>query len=280
MWHSIKIGAAVVVVVGLVMSGLAVARAVEEPGTDRARPSADQVVLKALAPLLADGTLTQEQAAAVAGELAPIIVRARFQDRTKELAKQLGRLAAETAEVLGITPDDLGEQLEAGKTLSEIAEANGSTGEQLVTLVTDHLAAHLAVQVTAGKLDQARADETVAVTRQTLEELVDGEHPFGTVLKERRNRALRAAGLEAAADVLGLSIDEVRAQLQEGSTLAQIAEAQRVGEDALIDAILAPVVKQIEQAVERGGLTEDEAAEALVKAAGRVQEAIEKVPGA
>jgi hypothetical protein len=279
MWRSLKVGAALVAVVGLIMSSLAVAQAVDEPATaDIERP--EQVVSEALTPLIENGTLTQEQADAVVDQLAPLVARARFQDRTQELVKQLGRLAAETAEVVGITPDELGEQLEAGMTLAEIAEANGLTAEQLVRAVTDHIAAHLAVRVTAGKLDQARSDEIVATTEQTLSELIDVEHPFGTVLRERRNRALRGAGLGAAADVLGLSIGEIRAQLEEGNSLMQIAETQGVANDDLVDAILAPFAKQIEQAVERGRLTEDAAAEALEKAIERVGEAIQKVPGA
>ena len=214
------------------------------------------------------------------GELAPIVARARFQDRTKNLIKQLGRLAAETAEVLGITPDDLADQLESGLSLAEIASAHGSTGSGLVTQVTDHIAAHLAVQVTAGRLDPARAEEIAKATEKTLSELIDVAHPFGTVLKERRNRALRVAGLEAAADVIGLSIDDVRARLAEGATLAEIAGTHGVDEGALVDAMTAPVAGQIEQAVKRGRLTEEEADEGLAKVTERVSEAIHRVPGA
>ena len=278
MWHLSKIAAAIVVVVGLAMSGLTAARAADEPGvTDPERPAAEQIVMEALAPLLEDGTLTREQADAVVGELSPVISRARFLDQTQELVKRLGRLAAEIAEVLGISPNELGEQLKAGMTLADIAAANGSTGEQLAMQVTEHLAAHLAVRVTAGKLDQARADEIVATTGQTLSELIEVEHPFGTALEKHRSRAVVVAGLHAAADALGLSIDEVRAQLEEGNSMAQIAEAQGVSDDRLISAILVPFVKQIEQAVERGRLAEEEATEALEKAAERVAEAIHKV---
>lgn len=280
MWHSLKIGTVIVAVVGLVLTGVAVAHAVDDSGNEREVTGAEQIVVDALAPLLEDQTLTQEQVDAVAGELAPLIARARFQDQTQGLVKKLGRLAAEIAEVLGMPPDDLGEQLGAGITLAELAEANGSRGEELVRQVTDHIAAHLAVQVTSGKLDQARADEVVATTEQTLNDLIDVQHPFGTVLKERRNQAMRAAGLNAAADALGMSIDDVRAELEEGKTLAQLAEVEGVSEGELIDAILAPVVRQLERAVERGRLTEAAAAEVLEKATERTGEAMHKAPGA
>ncbi len=279
MGHSLRIGAAMVVVVGLVMSGLAVARAVDEPGSAGEPIGSEQVILEALAPLLEDGTLTADQGEAVAAELAPLVARARFQDRTRKIVKQLGRLAAETAEVLGIRSEELAEQLDSGSTLSELAAANGWSGDRLVGAVTDHVAAHLAVQVTAGKLDQGRADEIADRTAETLSDIVDVEHPFGSLLDERRNRAVRAVALNAAADALGMSIDEVRTALAAGTSLAGIAEARGVTEEALIDALLNPVIERIERAVERGHLTDEEAAEALEKATRRAQDAIKQVPG-
>ena len=278
MWHSMKIGAAMVVVVGLVMSGMAVADAVEDPG-DGGRIGAQQLILEALDPLLEDGTLTPDQADAVVGELAPLLARARYQDRTEQVVKQLTRLAAETAEVLGISPDDLADQLESGITLAEMAVANGSSGDQLVHAVTDHIGAHLAVQVTAGKLDQARADEIVARTAVTLGDLVDVEHPFGTFLKERHNRAARTTAFAAVADALGMPIDEVRAELEAGIGLAQIAEDRAVEEQDLIDALLSPVIARIDQAVDRGRLTDDAAAEAVEKATQRAKDVIAKTRG-
>jgi polyhydroxyalkanoate synthesis regulator phasin len=279
MWHGLKTGAVMVVVVGLVMSALAVARAADEPASDGERIGAEQLIKEALAPLLDAGTLTGEQAEAVVDELAPLVARARFRAGTQQMVRQLGRLMAETAEVLGITAADLREQTESGSTLAEIAAANGFSGEQLVGAVTDHIAAHLAVQVTAGNLDQRQAAGIVARTSETLSNLVDVQHPFGTLLQERRNRALRTAALGRAADALGMSVEEVRTALEDGTSLAEMADAQGVAEDDLIDALLSPVVERIEQALDRGRLTAEAAAEALDKATRRAKEAIERMPG-
>ena len=88
-----------------------------------------------------------------------------------------------------------------------------------------------------------------------------------------------SAVLETAADAVGLPVDEIRAQLGQGNSLAQIAETQGVGEDDLIDAMLAPLAKRIDGAVARGRLTDEEAATALTRAADRATQAINKVPG-
>ena len=277
MWHWLRIGAAILAVLGLTMGGVAAAQAVDEPKT--VESGGEQVIWDALAPLLEDGTLNQEQAEAVVGQIAPMAARARYVEGTQDLVRHLGRLAGEIAEVLGISGENLREQLEAGLTLADVAEANGSTGEQLVSQVTQHVAAHLAVQVTAGKVDQARADQIVATTGQTLGRLIDVENPFGTVLKERRHQAGRVAALRSAAGLLGMSADELWAQLEEGNSLVQIAETREVTEHELVEAIVAPLAEQLERAVELGRITDERAAEALDQLAQRVVEAINKIPG-
>ncbi|MDR9450186.1 MAG: hypothetical protein RI637_03110, partial [Acidimicrobiia bacterium] len=86
MWPSLKIGTVVVAVIGLVMSGLAVAQAIDDPGgSGTGGPAAEQVIGDALAPLVEDGTLTRARVDAVAGELALIV--ARVQERTKNVIR-------------------------------------------------------------------------------------------------------------------------------------------------------------------------------------------------
>ena len=163
--------------------------------------------------------------------------------------------------------------------MAEIAAADGTSGDQLADAVTDHIAAHLAVQVTAGKLEEARAEAIVARSSETLRGLVDVENPFGTLLKERRNRVARTVALTAVADALGMAIDDVRADLESGISLAQIADNRGVGEQVLIDALLGPMIARIDQAVDRGRLTDEAAGGALDRATRWAKEAIARVPG-
>jgi hypothetical protein len=70
-------------------------------------------------------------------------------------------------------------------------------------------------------------------------------------------------GLEAAAEVLGLTADELSAQLWGGETLADLAEAAGVDlqdvQDAVTAAHEAAMRENIEQAVEDGNLTREHA---------------------
>lgn len=67
------------------------------------------------------------------------------------------------------------------------------------------------------------------------------------------------AKLEAAAQAIGISVDELRAQLEDGSTIAEVAEANDVAVADVIDAMVAEREARIDQAVEDGDLTEAQA---------------------
>lgn len=65
--------------------------------------------------------------------------------------------------------------------------------------------------------------------------------------------------LGRVADTLGLTSDELTARLQQGETLAQIAEAQNVSAEAVVAAILAPHTEMLQIRVKYGYLTQAEA---------------------
>ena len=71
----------------------------------------------------------------------------------------------------------------------------------------------------------------------------------------------RGPGLEAAADAIGISVDELRTALRDGSSLAEVAAANDVDVQTVIDALVAEATAHLDEAVENGRLTEAEAAE-------------------
>jgi hypothetical protein len=78
-------------------------------------------------------------------------------------------------------------------------------------------------------------------------------------------------GGEAAAEALGLSEEELRTQLQDGATLAEIAEEQGVDRQELVDAIVTGMEEHLATAVEEGHLTQAEADERLADAEERAE---------
>ncbi|MBT7430045.1 MAG: hypothetical protein HN783_09565 [Ilumatobacter sp.] len=111
----------------------------------------------------------------------------------------------------------------------------------------------------------AQVDDTVPVDpaiEQPADAPADGER--GARSERRAERA------QATADLLGIDVDELRAAFEDGQTLAQIAEANGVDVQTIIDAKVSAKTERINAAVEEGRLTEAEAAEKLADVEERV----------
>jgi len=63
---------------------------------------------------------------------------------------------------------------------------------------------------------------------------------------------------ETAGDLLGLTHEEIEAQRHEGKSMVEIAAAQGVTEDALVEAILAAKKEAIQERVEAGILNQEQ----------------------
>jgi hypothetical protein len=112
-----------------------------------------------------------------------------------------------------------------------------------------------------GKITEAQANELKA-------RIEAGEFPplFGPLFGPRFENDFHGGPpfffgekLSAAADYLGLTEAELRATLNSGQTLAQIAKAQGKSVEGLKQAILADAKEKLDQLVEDGELTQGEA---------------------
>jgi len=128
------------------------------------------------------------------------------------------------ATYLGTTTSSLLTQLQAGKTLAQIASAtSGKSTAGLIGALVAAEKAEIADAVKANKLTQAQADAITANLQQRFTDFVNGVHPshgpggphgFGG-----------PGPLAAAATYLGITQSALETQLQAGKTLAQIANA-------------------------------------------------------
>jgi len=85
--------------------------------------------------------------------------------------------------------------------------------------------------------------------------------------------------LDTLADTLGLTADEVSAALAEGQSIADLAEAQGVDLQTVIDALVAAATERIDQEVADGRLTDDEAAEQVASLSERVTRLVDQPGG-
>jgi hypothetical protein len=74
-----------------------------------------------------------------------------------------------------------------------------------------------------------------------------------------RGHFFLGAGLDTAAEALGITEDELRDALQDGQTIAEVASDQGVEVQTVIDALVAAATSRIDEAVADGDITQDEA---------------------
>lgn len=130
-------------------------------------------VQDALAGLVGDETITQEQADAVEAAL-----RDARPDRAQRGFRHLGH--GVVADALGLTQEELHDALADGQTVADVAESQGVDVQTVIDAVVADLEARLAERVEAGDVTQERADEVLAEAAERASDFVDGDRPaFG-----------------------------------------------------------------------------------------------------
>lgn len=80
------------------------------------------------------------------------------------------------------------------------------------------------------------------------------------------------------ADVLGIDSETLRAELRAGNSIADIAEANGVDVQTVVDALIEDVEGHLDLAIEHG-LDEEQAAERLERLAERIEAGVHRTPG-
>ena len=138
-----------------------------------------------------------------------------------------------------------------------------------VARATEELRATLQELVDAGTIGAAQAD---AVTEHLIAER--GERQAERAERRAERQAEREQRLEELAATLGTTADELRTELQNGSSLADVAAANGVDVQVVIDQLVADATERIDDAIEDGKITADEAAERLDELEERVTDRV------
>ncbi len=138
-----------------------------------------------------------------------------------------------------------------GAALVAPAVASAATGDttalaERVTSLKDALKG----LVSDGSLTQAQADEVAETLAEARPEGLRGGHGGGP------GGGLQ---LEAAAEALGLTVDELRTAAEDGSSLADLAEQEGVSTDVLVSKLVAAAKTRLADAVADGRLTQAQA---------------------
>lgn len=85
--------------------------------------------------------------------------------------------------------------------------------------------------------------------------------------------------LEVVADALGTDVDSLKADFADGKTIAEIAEANGVDIQSVINAAMDAASERIDAAVEAGRISAEDAATMKAQAAERIQDMVNRAPG-
>ena len=117
-------------------------------------------------------------------------------------------------------------------------------------------------------------DETLTeAQRDAVVETLQNARPDRGEFRERLGqRGPRGAG--EIAEILGLEGSEMREALRNGSSIAELAEAQGVDTADIVDAIVARAEERLDAAVENGRIDDTQAAEMLTRTAERAEDLV------
>jgi hypothetical protein len=156
---------------------------------------------------------------------------------------------AAIASYLGLTQAQLREQLRAGKTLAEIAVAQGKSVSGLEDAIYADVQAHLDRAVANGRLSTEQEQTLLTRLKSRLDDLVNHAFPaFG-------RRPMVRPFLSAVAAYLGITPAQMRTELRAGKSLAQIATDHEKTVVGLKSAILDAVKARLDKAVASARLT-------------------------
>jgi uncharacterized protein YidB (DUF937 family) len=151
---------------------------------------------------------------------------------------------ADLAEVISISNDELRDALRDGRTLAEIADANGVDPQRVVDVLVDNATERLDAAVAAGRIDEATAEERKDSLPDRAAKLVNGE-----LERDAHRHPRRSVVLRTAAQAIGIDASILRDALRDGQTIAEVAEANGVDPQTVIDALVARSTERITRVV-------------------------------
>ena len=175
------------------------------------------------------------------------------------------KIAAGTAALLAvagggaaIAATQLSPKQESQTVLNDAAKELGVSPSDLSAAIKSALEKRVDAAVAAGRLTKEQGDDL----KQRIE---SGDFPlfgFGPGPGGFEHHEM-LGGLDAAAAYLGLSEDELRAQLESGKSLAEVAKARAKSVEGLVDALVADAKKHVDEEVAEGQLTQSQAEQML-----------------
>jgi uncharacterized protein (DUF433 family) len=182
------------------------------------------------------------------------------------------RVAAQTAAAtIGISPDDLRNQVRGGKTVAQIATEHNVDPSTVVNAIVAALTQQIDQKAAAGTIDAGRAD-------QAKQKLPDVANRFVNETKQRRGHRILKDAVQAAAKEIGVSVNELKDARKSGKSIAQVAKDHNKSVDDVVNAIVKAATSDVDQAVKDGKLDSQKADQIKQKLPDRVKQLVNREP--
>jgi hypothetical protein len=157
------------------------------------------------------------------------------------------------AAYLGLSEEQLAHELEGGKSLAEVATAQGKSVDGLKQALLDAAKTGLDQAVADGDLTAEEAQAILSKLRAGVDDLVNGKGGLTVRVEVKGGGPDIAVGepFKTAADYLGLPVEELRQELQAGKSLAEIASEHGRSVSGLKQALIQAATADLEKAVDK-----------------------------
>jgi hypothetical protein len=175
------------------------------------------------------------------------------------VAVSLGDPFQAAADYLGISVYQLTTELRGGASLAEVATEHGKSVDGLVQALVDAAKSELDKGVAAGEITAAQEQDMLDGLRSHLADLVNSK--FGA--ESPPPEPPLGDPLAAAADYLGLSVDGLAQELQDGKSLAAVAKERGKSVGGLEQAVIDAAKSALDKSVAGGDITAAEEQQVL-----------------
>ncbi|MBI2861405.1 MAG: hypothetical protein HYX89_01150 [Chloroflexi bacterium] len=156
------------------------------------------------------------------------------------------------AQTLGMSVDDLQAQLQQGKSIADVAKEKGVDPQRIIDARVAKARDNVNQMVKDGKLTQAQADQAIQNLPDQVKRQVEAKGTGVAAPRGLGGMMLPVPGLwDDAAQFLGISRDDLNAQLQGGKSLVEIAQARGKSKQDLINFLVGKAKERLQQRVDQ-----------------------------
>jgi uncharacterized protein YidB (DUF937 family) len=160
------------------------------------------------------------------------------------------------AEATGLSTEDIVAQFRDGKTLAEIVTEHGGDPKAVIDGAAAQLTDDVNQAVADGRITQTQADRILSNLDRILDNTMNFERGG---LRDRLENRLDNTLVGTIADLAGVTPRDILQEWRQGGTLTDVITAHGLDSNTVLAEITTRITDQVNQAVENGRITQEQA---------------------